>query len=52
MPSSWGMFKYRAETSIVSRMQSCGSCVVSIIFIKSFVSLMYEGIVSSVFLRM
>ena len=46
------MLRYSADMSIVSRVQFWGSVVFSIMLIKSFVSLVYDGMVVSDFFRM
>ena len=46
------MLRYSTDTSIVSRVQFCGCVVFSIMLIKSFVSMMYDGMVVSDFFRM
>lgn len=43
MPSSWGMFVYRDDTSMDASMAVDGMCVCSIIFINSFESFRNDG---------
>ena len=50
MPSFCGMFRYSPVTSMVTSSASLGTLSFSIVFMKSFVSLMYEGISSRDFL--
>ena len=50
MPSFCGMFRYSPVTSIVTSNASLGTFSFSIVFMKSFVSLMYEGISTRDFL--
>ena len=52
IPSCCGILRYSADTSIVSRMQFWGSVVFSMMLMKSLVSLMYDGMLVRVFLRM